>query len=148
MFNALDQWLFDSSGLAAHGFCLLWEPGLIWTYATSDALIGFAYFSIPLALAVIARRRRDLVFRPLLIPFAAFIMLCGATHWLDLLTLWLPAYGLAAVIKAATAAVSVFTAIALWRLMPQALALPSPSQYRETNTALRAAEERFNQAQS
>jgi hypothetical protein len=32
MFDAIGQWLFDSGGLTAHGFCLLWEPGLIWTY--------------------------------------------------------------------------------------------------------------------
>src|SRR5579863_285437 len=102
MLDALGHWLFDSSGLTPHGFCLLWEPGLIWTYALSDAGIALAYFSIPLALGVIARRRRDLVFRPLLFLFAAFIMLCGATHWLDVLTLWVPVYGLQAVVKATT----------------------------------------------
>src|SRR5664279_4659117 len=118
MFKALDQWLFDSTGLTAHGYCLLWQPGLIWTYAISDMSIALAYFSIPVMLGVIARRRSDLVFRPLLAMFAAFILLCGATHWLDLLTLWTPAYGLQAVVKAATAIVSVLTAVALWRLLP------------------------------
>ena len=58
MFNPVSDWLFDSSGLTPHGFCLLWQPGLIWTYALSDAGIGLAYFSIPLALGVIARRRK------------------------------------------------------------------------------------------
>jgi signal transduction histidine kinase len=147
MFEALDQWLFNSTGLTAHGFCLLWQPGLIWTYAISDTGIALAYFSIPLALAVIARRRRDLVFRPLLWLFAAFILLCGATHWLDVLTLWVPAYGLQAAVKAATAIVSIFTAVALWRLLPAALTLPSPAQMREANAALRASEERLYQSQ-
>ena len=147
MFKTIDQWLFDSSGLTAHGFCLLWEPGLIWTYAISDAGIALAYFSIPVALAVIARRRSDLVFRPLLWLFAAFILLCGTTHWLDLITLWVPAYGLQAIVKAMTAAVSVFTAVALWWLLPKALTLPSPAQLREANEALRASEERFYQSQ-
>jgi signal transduction histidine kinase/CheY-like chemotaxis protein len=147
MFGAIDDWLFDSTGLTAHGFCLLWQPGLIWTYALSDALIALSYFSIPLALAVIARKRQDLVFRPLLWLFAAFILLCGTTHWLDIITLWLPAYGLEAVVKVATAVVSVFTAIALWRLLPQALALPSPAQYREANAQLQASQERLFQSQ-
>ena len=31
--------------------------------------------------------------------FAAFILLCGARHWLDLLTLWVPVYGVNGVIK-------------------------------------------------
>jgi signal transduction histidine kinase/CheY-like chemotaxis protein len=147
MFNALSDWLFDSSGLTPHGFCLLWQPGLIWTYALSDSGIGLAYFSIPIALGVIARRRQDLVFRPLLLLFAAFILLCGATHWLDVLTLWSPIYGVQAAVKATTAVVSIFTAIALWKLMPAALSLPSPSQFREANAALRETEEKLYQAQ-
>jgi len=147
MFAAIDQWLFDSTGLTAHGFCLLWQPGLIWTYALSDAGIALAYFSIPVMLGIIARKRRDLVFRPLLLMFAAFILLCGTTHWLDILTLWVPAYGVQAIVKAATAIVSIVTAIVLWRLLPTALTLPSPAQFRETNAALRASEERLHQLQ-
>ncbi len=147
MFDAVTRWLFDASGLTPHGFCLLWRPGLIWTYALSDIGIGLAYFSIPVALAVIARERRDLVFRPLLLLFAAFILLCGATHYLDVVTLWFPAYGLQAIVKATTAIVSIFTAVALWRLLPQAIKLPSPSQLREANAALFEAEERLRQSQ-
>ncbi len=147
MFNVISDWLFDPSGLSAHGFCLLWQPGLIWTYALSDAGIALAYFSIPVALGFIARRRRDLVFRPLLFLFAAFILLCGATHWIDVVTLWVPIYGVEAVVKVATALVSLFTAIVLWRFIPAALALPSPSQFREANAALKATEERLVQSQ-
>ena len=147
MFQAISNWLSDPNGLTPHGFCLLWQPGLIWTYALSDTGVALAYFSIPLTLSVIARHRRDLVFRPLVWLFVTFILLCGATHWLDVLTLWVPAYTLAAAVKAATAAVSIFTAIMLWRLMPAALALPSPSQYRLAAEALRDSEAKLHQAQ-
>jgi signal transduction histidine kinase/CheY-like chemotaxis protein len=147
MFSTFSEWLFDPSGLTPHGFCLLWRPWLISTYALADAGIGIAYFSIPVALAVIARRRSDLVFRPLLWLFAAFIMLCGTTHWIDVLTLWEPVYGLGAVVKAATALVSLFTAVALWKLLPVALVFPSPQQLREANAALAATQERLLQAQ-
>jgi PAS domain S-box-containing protein len=136
------SWLLDPAGLTPHGFCLLWEPGLIWTYAIADTGIALAYFTIPLALAVFARRRGDLVFQPMLWLFASFILLCGATHLLDVVTLWVPAYGIEAVVKAATAAVSIVTAVALWRLLPRALALPSPKQLREANEALRESEAR------
>ena len=47
MLSALSEWLFNTSGLSPHGFCLLWEPGLIWLYAISDAAIALAYYSIP-----------------------------------------------------------------------------------------------------
>ena len=147
MWNILDRWLVNPSGLTPHGYCLLWDPGLIWTYAISDIGIGVAYFTIPLALAVFVRRRSDVVFRPIFWLFAAFILLCGLSHWLDVLTLWVPAYGLEAVIKAMTASVSLVTAVGLWWLMPQALALPSPAQLREANAALRESEDRLHQAQ-
>ena len=136
MLSALSEWLFDTSGLAPHGFCLLWEPALIRLYAISDTVIALAYFSIPLTLVVVGKRRSDLVFRPLLWLFAAFILLCGTTHWLDLLTLWAPLYGLQGLVKAATAIASVFTAIALWRALPYFLALPSTDQLHQANAAL------------
>jgi PAS domain S-box-containing protein len=134
------RWLLDPSGLTPHGFCLLWEPWLIWTHALGNIAIGLAYFSIPLALIAFARRRRDLVFKPVFWLFAAFILLCGTGHWLDLLTLWVPAYGVEAIVKAATGLVSVSTALALWPLMPRALALPSPAGMRAANDALRDSE--------
>jgi PAS domain S-box-containing protein len=142
MAETVAGWLLDPAGLTPHGFCLLWEPGLIWTYAVSDTGIALAYFTIPLALAVFARRRGDLTFRPMLWLFASFILLCGATHLLDVVTLWVPAYGVEALAKAATAIVSIITAVALWRLLPRALALPSPEQLREANEALRESEAR------
>ena len=142
MISDLAGWLFDPSGLTPHGFCLLWEPWLIWTHALSNAAIGAAYFSIPLVLVRFIRRRRDLVFKPVFGLFAAFILLCGAGHFADIATLWWPVYGVEALIKAATGAVSVLTAVALWPLLPKALALPSPAQMRVVNAALRASEAR------
>jgi signal transduction histidine kinase len=147
MLSVLSEWLFNTSGLTPHGFCLLWEPGLLWLLAISDTAIAIAYFSIPLALVILGKRRGDLVFRPLLWLFAGFILLCGATHWLDVLTLWTPLYGLQALVKAATAIVSVGTAIALWWTLPNFLALPSAYQLRQANAALLASEERLAHAQ-
>jgi PAS domain S-box-containing protein len=142
MLQQVVDWLVDPAGLTPHGFCLLWEPGLIWTHAIADSAIALSYYTIPLALIIFAKRRRDLVFRPVFALFAAFILLCGTVHWLDVLTLWVPAYGLQAAVKACTALVSAVTAVALWRLLPHALALPSPAQLRRVNDALRESEAR------
>ena len=60
MLGALAGWLFDPSGLTPHGFCLLWEPGLVWLHALSDVGIGLSYFTIPFVLFSIIRRRPDL----------------------------------------------------------------------------------------
>lgn len=143
MFASLNAWLFAPAGLTPHGFCLLWEPWLIWSHALGDIGIALAYFSIPIALVRFVQLRRDLAFKPVFWLFAAFILLCGTGHLADLLTLWVPAYGLEAMVKLATAAVSLVTAASLWPLMPQALALPSPSQMQAANAALAASEERY-----
>ena len=101
------QHLLGERGLAPHGFCLLWDPALIWTHVLSDLLIGLAYFSIPVVLAVFLTRRRDVAFGWVVWMFAAFIMACGTTHFLSIWTLWHPDYGVEGLVKAGTAAVSV-----------------------------------------
>jgi signal transduction histidine kinase len=128
--------LLDSDTLSPHGICLLWRPELIWTHAISDALIGTAYFSIPVALAYFVTRRPDVAFTWVFWAFAAFILACGTTHYFSIWTLWFPDYGAEALIKAITAAASVATAVALWPLLPKAMALPSPAQLRAANTML------------
>jgi hypothetical protein len=131
MFNELTNWLFDPSGLTPHGFCLLWEPGLLWLHALSDIGTGLSYFAIPFVLVAIIKCRPDLGFRPMFRLFAAFILLCGTGHFLDLLIIWVPAYGVQGIVKAMTAVISIVTAILLWRLLPQALVWPSPAQLRQ-----------------
>jgi len=128
--------LMDPAPYMPHGMCLLWQPGLIWVHLVSDVLTGLAYFSIPLALLVFARRREDLVYRWVFLLFGAFIFACGTTHFLGAWTLWNPDYLAQGVVKAFTAAVSVLTAAALWPLLPQALALPSRGQLERANVAL------------
>jgi PAS domain S-box-containing protein len=128
--------LFDLSRFTPHGFCLAWDPGLIWLLAISDALIAMAYFSIPAALVVFLRHRRDLAFKPVFALFAAFILACGATHVIGAVTLWVPAYPLEGWINAITAVLSVSTAVMLWPLLPEALTLPSPEALRKVNAAL------------
>ena len=128
--------LLDPQGLTPHGFCLLWEPGLLWLNAGADSVISLAYFSIPLALLTLLRRRRDMAFSRVFLLFAAFITACGTTHLLEVLTLWVPAYRLEGGVKLITAGLSVATAIALWPLIPRAVALPSQATLMRANQEL------------
>ena len=136
MLSQIAQWLFQPSGLTPHGFCLLWEPYLIYTHVVAHTITGVSYFAIPLVLANFVRHRVDRVFQPACLLFAAFILLCGLGHWLSLVTLWFPIYRVEALVDAATAAVSFLTAIALWRLLPHVLALPTPRDFRRMQAAL------------
>jgi signal transduction histidine kinase/CheY-like chemotaxis protein len=127
-----------SGGYAPHGYCLLWQPELIWTHVIADLLIAAAYFSIPLALVSLVRRRQDIEFGGVLWLFALFICACGSTHLMAVWNLWHGDYGVEALIKALTAAASVPTAIILWPLIPKALAIPSPTQLQLANAELAA----------
>ena len=118
-------------GLTPHGYCLTWRPDIFWTMVASDAVIAMSYFSIPAVIIYFATQRRDLKFRWVLVLFGLFIVACGTTHVMGIVTLWIPAYGIEAASKALTAAVSLLTAILLWPLVPKALAIPSRSELEE-----------------
>jgi len=119
-----------------HGQCYLWDPDLLRLHAISDGLIALAYFSIPLTLLYFVRKRRDLPYPALFLLFGAFIVACGSTHVLEVVTIWHPYYWLTGSVKAVTAVISLVTAVGLVRIMPQALALPSAAELRASNMAL------------
>jgi len=119
-----------SSDFMPHGYCYLWKPGLVWLHVLSDALIALAYFSIPVTLVYFIRRRRDLPFHWMFVSFGMFILACGATHTMEVWTLWHGTYWLSGAIKVVTAMASVPTAILLVQIVPQMLALPSPEAMR------------------
>ena len=130
------QSLLNIENLAPHGVCLLWRPELIWLHMVSDGIIALAYYSIPVVIAVFVWRRPDVGFGWVFWAFAIFILACGTTHVFGMWTLWFPDYVADGAVKALTALASIATAIGLWPLLPQALALPSPSQLRQANDAL------------
>jgi signal transduction histidine kinase len=136
MFDWLQEFLVQR-GLAPHGYCLLWEPSLVWTHVVSDIFIALAYFSIPFILGQLLTRRKDIEFGWMIGLFGIFIFACGMTHVMGIVTLWVPAYGLEAIIKVITALASVATAALLLPLLPRLVALPSPAQLQRANEALR-----------
>ncbi|MBZ0252479.1 MAG: hypothetical protein K8I02_03985, partial [Candidatus Methylomirabilis sp.] len=139
--DRMGEWLsgFLDSGFLPHGHCWYWRPDILWTHVVSDATIAVSYFSIPAALAYFVGRRRDLAYRWIFVLFALFIVACGMTHAMGLLVVWKPYYVLDGAVKAATALISLTTAVVLWPLIPRALALPSPEALRLANEELETA---------
>ena len=119
-----------------HGHCYLWTPGIMWSHAVSDTLIAISYFSIPIALFYFASKKKDLAFKWVFVLFAVFITTCGAGHLIDVWNIWNGAYWLSSFIRIATALASVATAIAVWPLVPKALAIPSRVELESLNTKL------------
>jgi len=136
MLNAIKEF-FSAENFMPHGHCFLWQPGILWLHIISDAGIALAYYSIPVVLVYLTKKRDDLPFKNVFWLFGAFILLCGTTHLLGILVIWHPYYGIEGVVKAATAIVSIITCIVTLKLIPQALLLASPEKLERLNTDLR-----------
>jgi PAS domain S-box-containing protein len=127
---------FDPGHFVPHGQCLLWDPPLLWLDVVSDSITAVAYYSIPLLLIYFASKRRDMPFRSMFWLFSIFIVSCGTTHALDVLTMWYPAYWAAGVAKAMTAITSLMCAVALIPLVPKVLAVPTQARLENANREL------------
>ena len=105
--NDIISFLFSDAGYSPHGYCLAWNPALIFTHVFSDVLISFSYFSIPVALYYFVRRGPSFRYKNIVLLFAVFIFACGLTHMFGVLTLWQPMYGLQAIVKLLSSAASI-----------------------------------------
>jgi PAS domain S-box-containing protein len=105
----------DITGLIPHGYCLLW------LHVFSDAAIVLSNYAIPIALLYFIRRYKGFPFNKLLVMYASFIVACGTTHLIAIITVWQPIYLLEGFIKLLTALLSITTAIVTITLTPKAL---------------------------
>lgn len=128
--------LLFSDGFLPHGHCYLWEPGLVWLHVISDFLIGIAYVAISVGLGYFVYKKQNLPFSGMFVAFGVFIIACGGTHFMEVLTLWKPVYWLSGSVKLLTAMASVATAALLPPLIPKALSLPSPGDLAKANEEL------------
>ncbi len=119
--NEFFNGLFSTSEWPARWNCGYWTSFHGWIYIISDILIWTAYFLIPLViLNYLNRKKAKLRYNNAYIYFAAFILLCGATHFLDAMMFWIPMYRFNAVVRFATALVSLATLYHLVKILPQA----------------------------
>lgn len=119
-----------------HGHCYFWRPEILWLSVVSDAIIAAAYYAIPVVLFLFARKKKDLPFIWMFFLFSGFILLCGTTHIFEIVTVWTPMYRVLVLTKAATAAISILTAVLLIPLIPKALSLRSPAELEAKNKEL------------
>jgi PAS domain S-box-containing protein len=130
--------LLQRQGFLPHGYCIAWDPGLAALHVGSDALIALSYYSIPLTLLYFLAQRPLQRYRWVVMLFAGFIMACGTTHVMGIVTLWEPYYWAEGMVKAATAGVSIATAVMIWPLAPRLATLPLPAELDAVNARLQA----------
>ena len=105
-----------------HRFCYLQQPWLVWTNVCMDGLIAISYAWIFVSLFWVAGKLRSIQdlrnYIWILIAFGTFIVACGATHMMELVTVWWPVYPAAAAVKILCATASVPTAVLFARAAP------------------------------
>jgi len=93
-----------------HGHCYLWTPGILYPSIIYDLVIALSYFSISYSIRQ-ERKLPDESWAQYL--FISFILLCGMTHLMDILTVYVPVYYQQNTIKGLCAGVSLCTAMAM-----------------------------------
>ncbi|CAJ2655414.1 ethylene receptor [Trifolium pratense] len=104
----------------------------------SDFFIALAYFSIPLELIYFVKKSAVFPYRWVLVQFGAFIVLCGATHLINLWTFTIHTKTVAIVMtiaKVLTAVVSCATALMLVHIIPDLLSVKTRELFLKNKAA-------------
>lgn len=104
----------------------------------SDFFIALAYFSIPLELIYFVKKSAVFPYRWVLVQFGAFIVLCGATHLINLWTFTVHSRTVAVVMttaKVLTAVVSCATALMLVHIIPDLLSVKTRELFLKNKAA-------------
>jgi two-component system, chemotaxis family, sensor kinase Cph1 len=133
--------IFDTSLWPRRWRCGEWSEFHGWLYILSDLMIGLAYTGIPLIImAYLIKKEKAVPFPHLFFLFGAFIFFCGLTHFMDATIFWWPAYRLSAILRFATAIVSIVTLYALFKILPDAFSLKTSIEFENELSQRKQAE--------
>ncbi|HEY4381299.1 MAG TPA: HAMP domain-containing sensor histidine kinase [Acidobacteriaceae bacterium] len=110
--------MFEHVSLMPHAQCWAAAPHLIWTMVVANSITFLSYVSICVTLLVMASRTRRVIARDwgyFLVGFALFIVACGSTHMMDVVTTWVPVFWIDACTNIVTAVLSAYVAIMFFR---------------------------------
>lgn len=93
-----------------------------------------AYFSIPVVMLFIIKKRKEQKFKGIVVLFALFILSCGLTHIFSIYTIWNGNYGLHGILKAITAVISALTAFVLYRSIEKIVSIPTPAELQKAQS--------------
>src|SRR5580693_8689510 len=108
--------MFSDVSLMPHAVCWAAAPRLIWTMVVTNAITFLSYTCICLTLLMLARRTQRVIARDwayFVVGFALFIVACGSTHLLEVITTWSPIFWVDAWTNIITALLSAYVAIML-----------------------------------
>ena len=135
--------LMDSSDWPPRWHCGKWTEFHGWLYIISDLLIWSSYFAIPVVIIKFISRKHDARFIRLYFLFAAFILACGATHFLDAVAFWVPLYRLSALVRLITGLTSWITVFYIIKYLPVAVSLRPVKELEKEIAQRQKVEEQF-----
>jgi signal transduction histidine kinase len=104
--------------LMPHAVCWRADQHLIWTMVFANAITALSYLSICITLLFLVRQTRRVIARDwawFATGFALFIVACGSTHVMEVVTTWVPFFWIDASANIITALLSATVAVALIR---------------------------------
>ena len=107
-----------SPSLMPHSVCWSQDQSLIWTMVVTNGITFLSYFCICATLFYLARRTRGAIARDwgfFLVGFGLFIVACGTTHLMEVVTTWVPVFWIDAWTNIITAVLSAYVAIQFFR---------------------------------
>jgi signal transduction histidine kinase len=108
--------MFDHNSLMPHAVCWATDPRLIWTMAVTNFVTFLSYLIIASTLIYLVRRTGRILVRDwgyFLVGFALFILACGSTHLLEVITTWSPIFWVDAWTNIITSILSALVAVML-----------------------------------
>lgn len=123
---------YSTDEFLPHATCYMRDSNVIWLHVIGDAFIAVAYLSIAMTLGyIVYKARRDIPFHWMFAAFGLFIVFCGFTHVMGVITVWRPYYWLAGDLKAMTAVASVATAVILPATVPRVFSMIREAELSE-----------------
>ncbi len=110
--------MFSHIPLMPHAVCWRADPQLIWAMVVANAITALAYLTVCLTLLYLVRHTRRVIARDwayFATGFALFIVACGSTHFMEVVTTWIPFFWIDATTNIVTALLSSWVAFQLIR---------------------------------
>lgn len=103
-----------SPSLMPHAVCWSQDQRLIWTMVITNGITFLSYLSICITLFYLARKTQGAIKREwafFVVGFALFIIACGSTHLMEVVTTWIPVFWADAGTNIITAVLSAYVAV-------------------------------------
>jgi PAS domain S-box-containing protein len=137
------QNLFDTTGFPAQGVGEGWSEGLIWLHNISDLLFWLACLTMAVVLVFLASQRRAMPFHRIFWLFGIFLLCCGMTHFLEVVTFQIPLQRAVGFMKLLAALAAWISVVALVPTVPRVLNLlwQAPDVSKNTVRLVRAVDQ-------